>query len=287
MSLVLISEFTDHLTKSGKSKSTIIAYKKDLHQLLELLNKELHLTNAEELNNAVSDLKQKYEFTAKTVSRKINSYRTFYKFLLSNGQVSTNPAELVEHPKFSPRKQRVLSQMEYLALREVSRSNPRLHAMIELMLQTGIRIGEASRLKVSHVELLESKGSLYVEPFSSVPARRVPLNQKAIITLSTYINSLGKNISAEQPLFSTRDGNHIIIRNIRSSVDRAMLKAEIANACVNDLRNTFIVAQLQAGAPIDYIAEIVGHKSKATTQKYLELLNGKYSPKGDMKVVEL
>jgi site-specific recombinase XerD len=66
-----------------------------------------------------------------------------------------------------------------------------------------------------------------------------------------------------------------------------MAKAGIENACVNDLRNTFIVHQLRSGVAIDVVASTVGHRSKTTTQKYLELLDEPYSPNGESKLVDI
>jgi site-specific recombinase XerD len=285
MSEALLSEFTKFLTDSGKSNSTIIAYKKDLQQLLEHLQTDLSQVNSALLQKSIKDLQLKHEFTPKTVSRKINSFRTFYRYLLETSVINTNPAEAIEHPRFTAKKPRVLSQIEYLALREVSRSNERLYTMIELLLQTGIRIGELSRIKVKHVNLANPNNHIHVEAFSTVNQRQVPLNSKVQKVIEQFISKQKAN--PEYPLFSTRDGNHIIIRNIRSSIDRAMVKAGIENACVNDLRNTFIIAQLQAGLPLDYLAQIVGHRSKSTTQKYLELMPSKYVASGELKVAEL
>lgn len=206
---------------------------------------------------------------------------------MGKGELSHNPADQVEHPKFAAKVPRVLSPVEYLALREVTRDNKRLFAMIETMLQTGIRIGEISRVKIKDLKLDGAKPSLFIEEFSTNPAREVPLTPKLANILSEHAKSLPTRLTAESPLFPTREGRAIIVRNIRSSVDRAMLKAGITNACVNDLRNTFIVAQLQAGVPIDVVAEIVGHRSRVTTNKYLDLLDKPYQPKGDARIVEL
>ena len=160
--------------------------------------------------------------------------------------------------------------------------------MIELLLQTGLRIGELSRLKLKHLNLANNsdREHLHVEPYSSIEARKVPLNLKAKKVIQDYLPSLEAD-HEEHPLFPTRDGNHIIIRNIRSSIDRAMAKAGIIDASVNDLRNTFIVNQLKAGVPMELIADVVGHRSKTTTQKYLELLNQDYFPTGQLQLAEI
>ncbi len=281
----LISAFANHLEQEGRSKSTITAYTKDLKQLHSYSDCHLHEMNTEALKAAVQTMQNKHDFTPKTVSRKINSFRTFYKYLQDQGHKNDNPAQELEHPKIHAKPPRVLSPMEYFALREVTRDNSRLHTMIELMLQTGLRIGEVSRLKIKHA-YLDNEGHIHVEPYSTLDERRIPLNERAQRILKGYLSDLEFN-NSEHPLFPTRDGNHIIIRNIRSAVDRAMAKAGIEDACVNDLRNTFIVHQLKHGVPIDTVADLVGHKNKTTTQKYLELLEEGYLPTGSTKLIAL
>lgn len=287
MSKEIIIEFATYLKKADRSESTVIAYTKDLDQLIEYSEVEVHLLDHAGLNDIMQRMIAELGFTPKTISRKLNSFRMFYKFLQESGKTSHNPAEKIDHPRFTPKEPRILSAMEYLALREVTRNNPRLYAMIELMLQTGIRIGELSRLKLKDVRLDVAKPNLYIEEFSTNAAREVPVNAKLATVLQTYISALPPKYNENSPVFATREGKPIIIRNIRSSVDRAMVRAGIENACVNDLRNTFIVAQLKAGVPIDLVAEIVGHRSRVTTNKYLGLLGQTYKPNGENKIVEL
>jgi site-specific recombinase XerD len=286
MSEVLIIEFTEHLKQNNKSTSTIIAYAKDLQQLHQVAGKDLDLLSVTELIAAVDKFKNSKEFTSKTVSRKINSFRTFYKYLHNQGKIAANPAMEITHPKFKPKQVRVLSQPEYLALRETTRDNERLFAMVELMLQTGIRISELSKLKLADVHIDGKTTYLHIGAYSTNEAREVPLNTRATALLKKYVEQL-KDQPTERPLFATRDGKPLIIRNIRSVIDRAMSKAGISDACVNDLRNTFIVAQLSAGAPLDLVAHAVGHRSKLTTKKYLDLLDKKYKPNGNSKLVDL
>ena len=279
----LLNEFTNYLKSKRKSKSTIIAYTKDLSQLAESNGKKIKDFTSEDIQDFISTL----SLTPKTVSRKLNSFRTFFRYLVETKQIPSNPAMEVPHPKYEPSKPRVLSPVEYLALRQVSKDNRRLYTMIELMLQTGIRIGELSRLKVSDVDIRKTKGYLHIAEFSTNPDRRIELNMAAIDLLDRYLTKHHHNHKKNAPLFATRDGKHIIIRNIRSSIDRAIDKAGIKSACVNDLRNTFIVHQLEKGVPVARVTEAVGHKSKTTTNRYLEILDKKYVPKPGVKISEL
>lgn len=282
----VINDFILYLKRKKKSKSTLIAYKKDLEQISESnVRKSLADFSEQDLKHALKYLSNTYAISPKTLSRKINSLRTFYRYLLEKKIIKSNPALNIQHPKYRIKKQRVLSKQEYLALRETSRDNSRLFLITELLLQTGIRIGELSRLKKSDVVIKGKKSYLNIDEFGSNPERKVPLNYKIRDYLEMYIANDKRKKDA--PLFYTKTGKAIEVRNIRSSIDRAIIKARIKNACVNDLRNTFIVHQLNNGASIDFVAEIVGHKNIATTTRYLELLTKKYRPLGVSEVVEL
>lgn len=278
----LINDFVRFLKNKRKSNSTILAYAKDLSQLAESNTKSLDKLTSDEIRKFITEL----ALTPKTVSRKLNSFRTFYRFLADQKLISSNPAMEVAHPKFESNKPRVLSAIEYLALRQVSKDNMRLYTMIELMLQTGIRIGELSRIKLGDLDIKKTKGYLHIQEFSTNTERSIELNSAAIDLLLKYVETLPRQ-NKTTPLFATRDGKPIIIRNIRSSIDRAIAKAGIKDACVNDLRNTFIVHQLSKNVPIEKITEVVGHKSRSTTMRYVELLDAPYKPKSSAKISEL
>jgi len=286
MSQTLIHEFITQLTNKGKSNATIIAYRKDLEQLFVVLDKQVHHLGQEDLKDALNTLKVKHSFTPKTLSRKLNSFRTFFKYLHEQGHINQNVASQIAHPKVGSKPPTILTQSEILALREVTRTNLKLHTMIEILIQTGLRIGELSRLQVQDIELDPSGGSLVVSQNSNTPKRRVALNNRVRDVLLAYLNSYD-DAQSELPLFCTRAGKALIIRNIRSSIDKAVRNAGITGASVNDLRNTFIASQLASGVALDVVSETVGHQNKATTQKYIDLLKIDYVPTGSSKLVEV
>lgn len=285
----LIGDFISNLKRRGKAKATIIAYQNDIVQLAQSNEtKYLELFQESDIKHGLTYLQQTYSLSSKTVSRKLNSIRTFYRYLEDKKLIKFNPTKDILHPKFRIKKQRFLNKQEYLALREASRENFKTYLMVELLLQTGLRISELSRLKVKDIILLNKGVSyIFIEKFGSNAERKVPLNPKISTELKNYLLFAKNNKKPNPPLFSTKTGKSIEVRNIRSSIDRMIIKARIKNACVNDIRNTFIVFQLINGMSIPKLAEIVGHKNIATTTRYVELLTKKYKPKGIDKVVEL
>jgi site-specific recombinase XerD len=268
-------EFVADLKAKGRAESTVIAYSKDIEQLLNFLSKE----GVSSLDNVKTEDLEKYKqnlqdnnYTPKSVSRKINSTRTFFKYLLENSSITDNPSEKLAHPKFKTKPPRVLTEMEYRALRDVSRVDVRLYSIVEILLQTGIRIGELAGLTLDDIR--KSKNGkidfLYIRAAGSHPARKVPLNKSAKKALDDYIEVRPE--TEDDTIFITKNGRPLLVRNIRTAIDKAFEKAGIKNAKVNDLRNTFIAHHLANGVSLVTVSKLVGHKRLSTTEKYLNLV---------------
>jgi site-specific recombinase XerD len=155
--------------------------------------------------------------------------------------------------------------MEYRALRDVVRNDVRIAAIVELILQTGLRISEVASLKTTNV----SDTSLKIEAYATQPERNVTLNKPAADILKSYTEIRPK---VESPyVFISKTGKPLAVRNIRASVARYIQRAELPNYSVNDLRTTFMVENLKAGVDIVLLSQVSGHKRLSTTERYLEL----------------
>ena len=266
-------QFIDHLKTLKRSSSTILAYGKDIEQLVQFLQ-NLGKQNAEDV--ALEDLQKFMEkfskegYLAKSVSRKTNSTKTFFKFLRSSGEINDDPATGLEHPKFENKPPRILSKVEYRALRDAAKADKRIFAIIELLLQTGIRIGELSKLRKEDINL--EGANLHVPVFEGTRERNIPLNQAGIDAVKNYLEIRPK--SQSQSLFITKTGKPLLIRNIRSAIDRYFKAGGIEGTKVNDLRHTWVAHQLQAGASLVVVSKLAGHKRLSTTEKYLQFVQG-------------
>jgi site-specific recombinase XerD len=213
-------------------------------------------------------------YSSKTVSRKLNSIKSFFKFLHKQSIVLVDPSKPIPHPKIECKLPRVLSKTEYRSLRDAAKNNKRLYTIIELMLQTGLRIGEISRLKVEHVKLNQQPPQLLVIEDGSSPMRIVELNKTAQQVIKDFLPHRLEVENDQGFLFNTKNGGCMMIRNIRSALDRIFAKAGVKGATVNDLRNTFITFQLENGLSLAKISQMAGHKRFASTEKYLPLISG-------------
>ncbi|MBU0649697.1 tyrosine-type recombinase/integrase [Patescibacteria group bacterium] len=265
-------DFVQNLQREGKSTSTILAYNKDLDQLADyLVTKDITAiedVKAEQLTGFIKAIAESSKLTPKSVSRKINSLKSFYKYLTTKDLVDTNVAEVLTHPKIETKEPRVLSKLEFMALREVARRDIKLYTMVEVFLQTGLRISELSGLKVEHLDLNEP-ATLFVPKRESQKERVVPLNKRVKEIIQNYLDVR----QGDSPyLFATKSGRPLLIRNIRASMERLFKRAGLTGVTVNDLRHTFISHQLQRGVSVNTVCRVAGHKTTSTTLKYLKYL---------------
>ena len=263
--------FTQNLKKAGKANATVIAYSKDIEQLVQEVAKKGKTQVDEVLSEDIDDFKavlSKQRYTGKSISRKINSIKSFFRFLIAEGQISANPAEVVSYPKYDQSPPRILSKLEYRALRDACRSDARMSAVVEVLLQTGMRISELASLQVNDVDF--ERDIIVIQPQNSRGARKVPMNQAAKNSLTDYLQVRPR--AREKTMFLTKTCRPFLVRNIRTAIDRYFRLAGIKGAKVNDLRHTFIIEQLKAGTPLVYVSQLVGHKRITTTEKYLKLI---------------
>lgn len=275
MKYPIISKFENKLKEDNKSIYTIIAYTKDIEQFLdfckEVRKKDLNKVVSSDIEGFIEDRKKK-GYTLKSISRKLNSIKTFFRFAIEQNHINENPSSSISHPKLESHIPRVLTIQEYRSLRDVCRKDQRLYSIVELLIQTGMKIGELCRLELDDISYkggLPSK--LRIKRYESSLEREIPLNQAASQAVSDYLEIRPK-FESKKTLFLTKTGNPLLMRNIRFYLDRAFKKAGIKEATVNDLRNTFIAHHLAKGTSILFISQIVGHKRVSTTERYANLL---------------
>ena len=208
----LLPKFIKALEEKGRSPSTILAYRADLEQLIEYLqgkNKVLtgdaRPADIESFRDSL--LAQKY--TPKTVSRKLNAVKTFFRWLVSEKLVATDSSVEVAHPKIEPSVPKFLSPIEYRSLRDVVRGDDRIAAIVEIILQVGLRISEVASLKIANI----SNDKVKIEAYATQPERTIPFNKPATESLNRYLKLRPKTDSPY--VFVSKNGNPLAVRNIR------------------------------------------------------------------------
>jgi len=267
--------FVGHLGGEGKSQATLTAYSKDIEQLNSYLENEgvilVSEIQLEQLQNFMKGLAEK-EYTSKSISRKTNATRTFFRFLHKMGHIDSNVADMLKHPKVEIKEPRILSKIEYRALRDAARNDVRSYAMIETLLQTGVTISELASVELNHFAITDEVGILTIPKRNSKDTRTIPVNKALSDALKNYIENARPKIEESIHVFITKTGKPLLVRNIRSTISRYFRVAGVENAKVNDLRHTFVAHHLSNGVSILHLSKIAGHKRLSTTEKYLKYI---------------
>lgn len=270
-------KFIKDLKIKGRSPTTIASYDRHLDDLIKFLKEikkdKVHHVNKKDLSGFAKYLKGK-GYTKKSIAAKSTTARSFFKFLEINEYITSNPAVVLEEIKQETKEStpRILSAVEYRALRDVARKDVRNYTIIELLLQTGIKIGELTRIRKEDISLKKGKltGKLAIRNTKNKVERTIPLNNTAETAIKDYLKVRPK--TKEKILFVTKTGHPILLRNVRVFIKLYYKKAGITDAKVHDLRHTFCAHHLKKGTSLLVVAKMAGHKKLATTEKYLSLI---------------
>jgi integrase/recombinase XerC len=211
-----------------------------------------------------------------TISRKVAALRSFYRYLLREGKVRFNPAELVQLPRCEKYIPVVLSVDETLSLLRVNfpedPAGLRDRAMIELFYSAGIRLSELTGLNIEDLDF--ARGLLKVRG-KGRKERIVPVGTPAFAAVEGYLKQRGelaakrKGPGADDALFISARGKRMNSRGVARVVEWVVRQSGIGRKISpHALRHTFATHLLDAGADLRSIQEMLGHKSLSTTQKY-------------------
>jgi integrase/recombinase XerC len=211
-----------------------------------------------------------------TISRKVAALRSFYRYLLREGVVAVNPAELIQLPRCEKYIPVFLSADEMLALLQVKftedAAGRRDRAMIELFYSAGIRLSELTGLNLGDIRFQE--GLVKVRG-KGRKERIVPFGRPALLAIEAYLQKRpelrkeGTDEEGEEALFLSTRGKRMNSRGVARVVEWVVRQSGIGRKISpHALRHTFATHLLDAGADLRSIQEMLGHKSLSSTQKY-------------------
>jgi len=207
-----------------------------------------------------------------SVSRRLSALKTFFKFLVREGAVETNPADLIRGPKLPKHLPEHLAVDEMFALLATpdgeANIGKRDKAWLELLYATGMRVGELVSLKISDVDLKQAMVRIFGKGRKE---RIVPLTPKAVAAITDYLAARAEfpKYRDREALFLNYRGGRLGERGIRKLLDQYILKCSInRHISPHALRHTFATHLLEGGADLRSIQELLGHVSLSTTQKY-------------------
>lgn len=262
------------LVGKNYSPQSITAYCSDLAQFLTWLKTRrvdwdipyrIQRIDIVEYINALAARK----VTAVTRKRKLAAIRSFLKFCKDNQIIFGNPADTIEGPLREEKEPAILLKTEYKALLQVAGESERDFAIVMLFLQTGLRVSELVKLKLSDVNFTSRE--ITVRQGKGRKDRVVPLVGQALAALKAYLSVREPTLEYEE-VFLARNGTSMDPRTVRYRIKKYYGEAGITKkASVHTLRHTFATHQIHNGLKVNQLQAVLGHKKMETTFKYVHL----------------
>ena len=274
-----MADFIESLRRKAASRHTISNYEIDLQQFAQFLvlrKTRLESTDHVVLRDFLNHLYTDRHLSKSSVSRKLACLKTFFKFLVREGRLKTNPAELISSPKVSRKLPAFLGEGEAAAMVEMPQGTTlkaiRDRAILELLYASGLRVSELVGLNEDEVDMQQEtvrvlgKGNKErIVPFGSFAARAIQDYMEKKHTLGTT----RRDSKGAAPAFLSSRGTRITARDIQRLVARVRLGLKTTRRVTpHTLRHSFATHLLERGADLRSIQELLGHNSLSTTQKY-------------------
>jgi len=256
------------------AKRTRIEYLNDLEDLVRFLEKsgvktvkDLELSQIERY---LAEL-EKRGFADVTRKRKTVTIRSFLKFLYQDQYIDSNLAKRIIPPFIDNKMPTYMTEAEINRLRMACAANVRDTAIVELLLQTGIRLSELTHLILNDIELKEKGGVIRIRGNRGKEARILPLNSKASHALYEYLSQ--RPDTENSFLFLNRFGEPLGNRGVQKMLMKYLSVASIIGASIHSLRHTFGICQAVKGTRLINIQEAMGLKEIRSALIYHNLAN--------------
>ena len=279
----LVKEFMEKLKhEKGFSKHTLRAYDNDLAQFDSFLKdekcKNLKRINHLLLRKFLANLRSR-NYSRTTIARKLASLRSFFKFLNQEGELVSNPFEILRTPKQTKKLPHFLSISDVDKLLKTPDESEifglRDRAILETLYSTGIRVSELVGLNEEDVDFY---GGMIKVQGKGKKERLAPIGSYAIKAIKEYINSSQehrragkkkKSLNRNAPLFLNKYGSRLSSRSVARSLDK-YLKMTGINLLTSPhtFRHSFATHMLDKGADLRSVQELLGHSNLSTTQIY-------------------
>ena len=274
----LIKSFSTYLRiERSLSTNTIESYSNDLNKLSDFLTPKSISATKVRLNDLKDFITSISEILSETSqSRIISAIKSFYKFLLIENLIQTDPSENLVSPKIGRKLPNILTIEEInLIINSVESNNVgiRNKAIIEIIYGCGLRVSELTNLLLSNLFLKQG----YIKIVGKGNKERLsPIGSLATDSLNDFLTNVRPTLK-----INDKFSDHVFINNRGTSLSRSMifkmikkytLKANIdKDISPHSLRHSFATHLVEGGANLRAVQEILGHSSITTTEIYTHL----------------
>lgn len=273
---ILLNKYLEYLTvQKNYSDYTISSYHNDITDFYTFCKENsifyLDITYSESKKYLMYLYEEKKE-KATSVSRKISSIRSFYRYLNNQNVVKSNPFQLLNLPKKEKKLPRYFEYNELLDLFEVPDINTPLgkrnRLILEMLYATGVRVGELVNIKVSDINLNDKKITILGKGNKE---RIVYYNAVTSKYLKKYLSEarIKLNINKSDYLFLNYRGGKLTTRGIQDVLNKIITKTSLnKNISPHMLRHSFATHLLNEGCDLLSVQQLLGHSSLSATSIY-------------------
>ena len=278
MSASYIPRFRAYLEEKQSSQNTVSSYVRDMTQFSAFVGREdegLRSATGSHIHDYMNWMLNRGK-SSSSITRFLASAKSFYNFLLSVGEVDSNPTKGIIAIKGERKFPEVLTAREVELFLEqpkcVDAKGYRDHAMLELLYATGIRVSELISLNVGDVNLTAG----FLRCRSKGRERVIPLYRAAVKALQDYIYQVRPHLIArsnETALFVNMAGERMSRQGFWKLIKNYQEKAGIRKDITpHTLRHSFAVHLLENGADLRSLQEMMGHADISSTQVYTRVV---------------
>jgi integrase/recombinase XerD len=281
-----VEKFLDYLrVEKGFSENTVDAYRNDLYQLADFVAEESakggsvpSWTNfsRQEMLSYLLNLKER-GYATTTVARKVAAARSFFGFMVAEGNIKGDPIQNVSSPKMGKSLPKPISVRQAMLLLEqpAKLSTPeakRDKAMLELLYASGMRVSELVALNLDDINVEVGDVRCFGKGHKE---RLIPIAPRAASTVKDYLQEARPSLArrdTEKALFLNARGERLTRQGLwqilKGHAKSAGLEADITP---HTLRHSFATHMLSGGADLRSVQELLGHANISTTQVYTHL----------------
>ncbi len=272
----------------GAALNTLASYRRDLEDYGRFLGGRgvgFERAGVEAVRAYLDDLDVR-GFAATSAARRLSAIRQFHRFLVSEGARADDPTGIIEGPRRPARLPSVLSESQVTQLLDRAQEEARaggsdaarlralrLHALVEMLYATGLRVSELVSLKAA---VMRRDQRMFTVRGKGGHERVVPLTEKARVAVATYLKARAESGVADSPwLFpSFGDSGHLTRQAFARDLKDLAVRSGIPSAKISPhvVRHAFASHLLQNGADLRVVQQLLGHADISTTQIYTHVL---------------
>ena len=270
-----VKMFVLHLEQERRmSIHTVSAYQRDLNRCIVFMEEhDLSMWNVMKTKQVRLFIAQlnRGGLSGRSIQRHLSSLRSFYRYLIREERVLTNPAQVVQAPKAGKRLPSTLDVDQVSGLLDhvdqESFIGCRDKAMMELFYSSGLRLAELARLDCRDIDLADKL--VYVTGKGN-KARVLPIGGQALKAIQLWLETRDKEGLFEAvALFITKQGGRLGVRSIQQRLKYWGKKQGISDHVhPHRLRHAFASHMLEATGDLRAVQELLGHADISTTQVY-------------------